>query len=286
MKNIFLKFAFIILITSSLSCSKNTSDEESIEPENNSVPTTYLPLKTGNFWNYTVENRASNNDPASTNTPPTTSTDLLTVGNDVTYNNIVHKKMETPLPPNGFFSSTLKDNGLRIDGTRLRVSGTLNNNLLAGLALNINLVDFIILKDNSDAGVALSSVSGTTNQVVSGYNLTINYTLSSMADGTLASYTSGGRTYNNVKKTKIYLNISITTPIGGFPAPIVDSQNVIVSTLHFAPQIGMIYDHRVFNFVLNPAMPPALLTQLTDAGFPSRSNQLQEEFIGLFDVSH
>jgi hypothetical protein len=48
----------------------------------------------------------------------------------------------------------------------------------------------------------------------------------------------------------------------------------------------MVYDNRVFNFVLNPAMPPALSAPLLAAGFPTRSNQLQEEFIGSYDVSN
>ncbi len=275
--------ASIILLAGLISCSTSSSPEEPSIPEDNTIPTTYFPLKTANFWTYRVENQASNNTPATTNTPASSFRDSLYVANDTIINTVVYKKMKTLNGSNGFFTSVLKNNGLRIDGTRLKITGVLDNSSIPGISIPINLVDFILLKDNANSGNLLSTTNGVVNLTVSGRPLTVNYVLTSVSDGTLATLTSNNINYTNVKKTKITLNLTITTLYAGVQVPVLNTQNVAITTLHFAPLKGMIYNERVLNYELNPALPDALVSSLTA---PKKSYQVQEEFIDTFNVSH
>jgi hypothetical protein len=273
MKKILL-IVSISLIAILLSCSSSSPDTPpAAVVEDNTIPTTCMPLKTLNFWNYAVENRANANVSA------TSATDHLYVGNDIVQNMITYKEMFTTVAPNGFFSSLLSNNKLRIDGTRLRATGTFNNTIIPNVNVAINLVDFIILKDNAAAGAALSSQSGQVVQSISGYPVTFDYTLKSVSDGSLATFSSNGVTYTNVKKTKIILTATATTVYSGFMVPALQTQDVVVSTLYFAPQIGMVYNLRNFNYQLNTAVA----TQLQ---IPASSGQVQEEYIGTYDVTH
>lgn len=272
MKNYLLKISTLFILILFSSCT--SSDEATPPEEDNSVPTTYFPLKTANFWDYAVENRANGGNPVSS------FTDHLYVGNDFVNNSITYKRMLTSVAANGFFSSLLKDNGLRIDGTRLRINGTLTNTFFPGATpITINLTDFILLKDNSVAGTLLSSVPGQTSQTISGYPVVFDYTLKSVADGTLSTFTSNSINYTNVKRTKIILTMSATTIYGGIPVTALQSQDVSIATLHFVPNLGMVYNNRVLGYTLLPQIATLL-------GVPASSSQLQEEYIGTYDVSH
>jgi hypothetical protein len=262
-----------LIVLSLSSCSSSPNDPPVTVPVDDTVPTTCMPLKTLNFWDYTVENRASN-------VPASTAADHLFVGNDVVQNMITYKQMQTTLAPNGFFSSILANNKLRIDGTRLKVTGVFNNTIIPNVNVAINLSDFIILKENASFGEALSSQSGQVIQSISGYPVTFDYILKSESDGTLATYTTNtGVTYTNVKKTKIKLNATATTVVQGVTLPALSTQDVIISTLYFVPGKGMVYNSRNFSYQLNTLVA----TQLQ---IPASSSQLQEEYLGTFDVSH
>jgi hypothetical protein len=270
MKKTLLFVTLISLIVLS-ACSSSSNDSPASPTTDDSVPTTCMPLKTLNFWDYTVENRASS-------VPASTAADHLFVGNDVVQNMITYKQMQTTLAPNGFFSSILANNKLRIDGTRLKVTGVFNNTIIPNVNIAINLSDFIILKENAAARDALSSQTGQVVQTFGGYPVTFDYILKSESDGTLATFTTNtGITYNNVKKTKIILTATATiTSIG---ATVLPTQNVITSTLYFVPGKGMVYNSRDFNYQLNATIAAQLQ-------IPASSSQLQEEYLGTFDVSH
>ncbi len=273
MKKRLIQIITIAIVSIMVSRCSKSSDEPTPIILDDTVPTTCMPLKTLNFWNYTVENRVSANAPAST------FTDKLNVGNDVIQNMITYKEMYTTFAPNGFFSSMLSNNKLRIDGTRLKVTGTFTNNIIPNVNVAVSLVDFIILKDNASAGTALSSQSGQVVQTISGYPVTFDYTFKSIAEGTLASFTSNGVTYNNVKKTKIVLTATATTIFQGVFSTVLLTQDVIVSNLYFVPNQGMIYNNRVFNYTINPGIAAQLQV-------PATASQVQEEFIGTFNVSN
>jgi hypothetical protein len=283
MKKTALNLTAIILFIILYSCSSSSTTETPIE-ENNATPTLYLPLKSNNYWTYRVENQASNNTPSSYNTPASTLRDSLYVGNDTLISAVSFKKMKTRYAPNGFFSSELKNNGMRIDGSRLKISGKLSSSLIPGLpAIDIAIADFTILKDNEVAGTLLSTTSGVINQTVSSYPLTIDYTLKSIAGGNLASYTSNGITYTNVKKSKLILNLTIKTLYSGLTVVLLNAQDVVTSTQYFVQNKGLIYDNRVLNYQLNTAIPAAFLANLP---IPSSANQVQEEFIDTYNVSN
>ncbi len=193
----------------------------------------YLPLSVGNYWNYDV-------------TATTSGRDSLFVSSTYQANGNTYNKMETGELPFGFYSGSLRNNGVRNDNGFVLVSGTAGLNLGDAFPINIALDDFIILRENASPNQQLSSLSGEIEQEFEGFPLKITYTLKSTALENLSSYDApNGQTYQDVKSVKLALNLKITTTTDafGFPLtiPILNSQDVAVSTMYFAKDIGMVY---------------------------------------------
>lgn len=266
-------FLLLGLSIFTFSCSSDDSDED------NGVPATSLPIASGNYWTYEVFNHQT------AQTPESFARDSVYAANDTLINAVVFKKMKTKNIANGFFSGTLKDNGLRIDGNKMRISGSVN--LATGLptALAFSVSDFIILKENATAGEELSSTNGSFTQDVNGYPLTFTYTLKSVADGSQSSLTSNGNSYSDITKTKVILNLKITTEqtITGFPnpieIPIMAAQDVLVSTQYYSKNIGMVYNQTNITYTLN-TLPPQFQLPI-----PSSGSQTQEEFLDIYQLN-
>ncbi len=168
-----------------------------------------LSLKTAIYWIY--------NDSSST----INERDSLYVDNYITINSKTYKSLKTLNAPFGFYSNSLRNNGLRKDGNSLLISGLFGNSTIEQLPLNIALDGFVILKDDALNNNTLSSISGEINQVIQGYSgylLKIKYNMRSMAVETLpTSLVSNGAIYNEVKAVKTILNLdiskSVTIPI-------------------------------------------------------------------------
>ncbi len=272
MKTFLNKLVALLAISIVVSCS--SSSDNPAGSQDNSALTNYLPLHSGNYWTYNVHSQG------------TVSRDSLYVANDTLINSISYKKMKTLAVPTGFFSTTLRNNGLRTDGNMLKLSGKISLNLGLAAPLEFTTNDFIIFKENAITGDALSSSSGTfTQDVQSGTStipLTFTYTLSSVSDGSLSTYTSVdgtvSTTYTDVKKTKVVLNLKITTTqtIPGFPNPItiniMDPQDVVTSIQYYAKDKGMAYTNTHITYHLN-SIPGVTLP------IPSTGDQTQEEYL-------
>jgi hypothetical protein len=252
-----------------LSCSSDDSTTE-----DNGAPSTSLPLASNNYWTYDVFNHAT------TNTPESFARDSVYTGNDTLINNITFKKMKTLGLANGFFSGTLKDNGLRIDGNKMRISGAVNFSAGLPTPLSFSVSDFIILKETAAAGEELSVVNGSFSQTINGYPLTFEYTLKSIADGSQSSLSSNGTTYSDITKTKVVLNMKISTLFSGFSVPIMNAQDVLVSTQYYSKNIGMVYNKTLITYSLidlsgfNITLP-----------IPQSGSQTQEEFLDVYLVN-
>ena len=264
-----MKFKLLIAITFLTiltSCSNDTSS--------GATETNYLPLAIGDYWTYNVTTNAQ------------TQRDSLYVSNDTTINTKIYKKFKTKNLPVGFFSNSLNKNGLRKDGGSLLLTGSLALDFGVGVAINLNVNDFVIFNETATNNQQLGVVTGTINQTVQNYPLVIDYTLQSIAIETLPTYTSNGHVYSDVKIVKTTLNAKTTTTVTvqGFPIPvtitILDPQDVVVSNQYYAKNIGMIYTNTTINYNLN-ALPGGVTLPI-----PSSGSQTQEEYLDVYDVSH
>lgn len=228
------------------------------------------PLKTGNYWTYDVKIEGE------------TSRDSLYIANDTiiasrTYNKF---KVKNDLA-SGFYSSALRNNGVRLENGFLMLSGNLSLSA-ATLPLDFNLTDFIIFNKDASNNQSLnpSPITGTINQTIGEFPLTINYSLQSYGGENFTTYTSpDGSAYTNVKSTIIKLNVSITTFFAGIPIPItvLAAQDVLISTQYLADGIGVVHTNTVTVYNLNPLAA----TQLE---IPETYAQTQEEFLDTYLV--
>jgi hypothetical protein len=247
-----------------ISCSSSNPVEEIIIPE---TPTTYMPLKDGNYWNYDVQqvNAGAINS--------SLGIDHLYVSNDTLISGVTFKKMKTTNNANGFFSRTLKNNGVKISGSSLIATGKFSIPF-PGLTtpIEINLNNFAFFKDNAPIGTEIGITSGTLQQTVNNYPLDINYTLKAVAQESLPNYSSNNVTYNNVKKTRLLLNLKISTTNSGVTAILLADQTVFTINEYFAKNIGNVYTNTYFHYDINPDIA-------TQFGVPATASETQEEFL-------
>ena len=186
--------------------------------------------------------------------------------------------MKTLTIANGFFSGTLKDNGLRIDGNKMRITGSVNFSAGLPTPLGFSVSDFIILKENATAGQELSSTNGSFTQDYDGIPLTFTYILKSVSDGSQSSLTSNSATYSNITKTKVILNLKITADVGFAVLEVMPAQNVLVSTQYYSKNIGMVYNLTNITYTLSSSLPITL-------PIPQSGSQTQEEFLDVYQIN-
>ena len=263
-----MKFKFLIAIITTITLFSCTSEtENSVEPDTN-----YLPLGISNYWKYSVQTNGASQ------------TDSLYISNDTLISGKTYKKFKTKNLPAGFYSSSLNKNSVRRSGASLLLTGTLALDFGVGIPINLDLNDFVIFKENATDNQQLGILSGTINQTVGTYPLVIDYILTTTEIETLPTYTSNNHVYTDVKRVKTVLNAKITTNIlvGGvqYAASILSPQNVVVSNQYYAKNIGMVYTNTIINYQLNQ-IPGG-----TTLPIPSTGNQTQNEYLGVYNVSH
>lgn len=207
----------------------------------------YLPLADGNYWTYdvTIVGQAMSNR------------DSLYIANDTVINTKTYKKFKTLNIPFGFYSNSLRNNGVRKESDALYMTGNAGLNLGNVLPIDLSVTDLMIFKENATVNQELGSVSGVINQDFQGYPLVINYTLKTTALETLPTFAIDEfHSYTDVKKVKTTLNLSISTTITapGIPFPLtvqlLNSQDVVSSTQFYAKNIGMVYASTVISYEL------------------------------------
>jgi hypothetical protein len=249
-----------------ISCSSDDSSEATTTtpPDSNFS----IPLTTGKYWTYDVHGEAG------------ATRDSLYISGDSLIGSITYKRFETRNNiATGFYSSSLRNNGVRELNNKLLLTGDLS--LAAGqqlpIDLDLSLNDFIIFKKNATLDEVLSTQSGNIQQTVEGYPLNINYTLRSKGGESISVFTSeNGDHYNNVRTSKIELIASITTTVdvGGFPATItvLPQQTVLTSIQYIADTIGVVYTNTVTSYSINENIA-------TELGIEPNSTQTQKEFL-------
>lgn len=235
-----------------------------------------IPLNNNNYWTYDV------------NSEGTLTRDSLYISGDVVFNSKTYKKFQTRDDmATGFYSSSLRNNGVRKVDSRLLLSGDLSFDSGQNLPINLNLSldDFVMFNSNASNNQALNSspVTGIIQEIFNGFPLTINYSLQSYGGESFTTFTSpNGDVFNNVKATKIKLNVSVTSEqtVGGFTIPItvLAPQDLIFSTIYTAEGIGVVYVNTDTTYNINS-------TVATQFGIPATGAQNQKEFIDIYFVN-
>ncbi|AWI26433.1 hypothetical protein [Flavobacterium pallidum] len=233
------------------------------------VETNFMPVTIGNYWVYNV-----------TGSDNSIGRDSLYIANDTVINTNTYKKFKTESIPTGFFSNTLRGNSVREVNGKLLLTGGAGLNVANALPIDLELTDFVVFDKNATENQQLSSVSGTLQQTLQGFPLTINYTLKSIAQAEEATYTAPDNTvYNNLKPVKTILNVAVTGTYQGFPFTLLEAQDVVTSTQYYAEGIGMVHAntnisyHLVDLSLLNIQFP-----------FPSSGSQSQTEVLDDYHV--
>lgn len=266
MKYLNLFLASLVVIFSS--CGDDLDDNIVPVDENpidNSGVTNYFPEKATNYWTYKTENISA--------TATTIGRDSLYVGNDSIINAITYKRMKTKAAQTGFFCGALRNNGLRMDGKLMKLTGDVSVNVGASLPVAFSVTDFVIFKENATAGEEFGVTSGTITDAtaIPGYPLTINYVLKAIEDGSLATYTSNSVNYTDVKKIKLVLNVKVTTQVSSPFGPVVVNaldpafsdadgfQSVVISDQYYAKNFGMVKSGTKVEYHLNPLLASATI---------------------------
>lgn len=268
MKNL---IALFIIATILYSCS-NDSEVVQSEPF-------ILPYNSSNYWTYDVTDDAQNSF-----------RDSLYVGNDTLINGKTYKKMK--VKDNvafGFYSNALHNNGIKVNGNKLLLSGTFSLSNDQNFPFNFNLVldDFIAFDADSPLEGNPSVRSGIIQEEINGYPLIINYVLKSVGGTSYPTYTSpDGTTYNDVKSGKIILNIKITSTqdFGGFPITftILQPQDVIISEQFVAKNIGVVHTHTISQYNLDSQIAEEISNQLN---IPTSYISNQFEYLDTYVVN-
>lgn len=266
-----MKKTFYLLLalgTLAISCSddNNSSDSNS--------SSAYLPIATGNYWVY------------NTQSSQLTGRDSLYTANDTVIGSTTYKKFKTGAMPTGFFSGALSGNGVKVNGSKLMLSGGTSLAFAADLPLVINVTDFVFFDANASTGSTLGTTTGTITQpTTDGYDLSINYTLTSTAQNSLPSYTApDGTTYTNVKVVQLQLNLGVNAVVttGGFTVPIVvmTPQNVLTSTQYYAENIGAVYVSTDINYQLQDFSSLGVTLPI-----PTSGSEHQDEVLDAYHIN-
>lgn len=254
-----------VLGTFLISCSSDDSNngdngDNTPTPDNSFT----IPLTTEKYWTYNVISQAGD------------SRDSLYISGDSIIGSNTYKRFEVKNNiATGFYSSSLRNNGVREFENKLLLSGdlSLSSGQQLPVGLDISLNDFIIFKKNATLNEILSTKTGVINQTVNGYPLKINYSLKSKGGESIPSFTSSnGDVYTNVRTSKIVLNVSITTNIAGFQIPVLNPQDVLTSVQYIANGIGVVYTNTVTNYSIDPDIA-------SQFNLPASETQTQEEFL-------
>jgi filamentous hemagglutinin family protein len=190
--------------------------------------------------------------------------DSLYVASQSTINEHQYYDMQARNPIFGFYSNILHNNSLRRSNQRLLVSGAFTFVALEDFfPLNIPLNDFVLFDAQASPNQQLAVVSNQITQDFNGQPITINYTLTTTGLADVTDFNPNGVVYQTAKPVQFRLNMSVSTmaePLPGFPAvtfPILNAQDVVVSTQYFVNNIGVVHTQTALSYQLNPLIAQA-----------------------------
>ena len=262
---------YIVILVSFVLFSCSNENESTGNTSNFSTP-----LTLGSYWTYDVESQGN------------ITRDSLYIDSETTINNNTYKIFKTRDDiSTGFYSSALRNNKVRESNGKLLLTGDLAiaANQTFPFIIDLSLNDFIIFDKNASNNQTLNATpkTGTINETVNGYPLSINYSLQTYGGETLSSYTSpDGTIYSDVKSTQIKLNLNITTQITVFGVPqtitALAPQDVLVSTLYLSDGIGVVHTQTITTYTISNFIANEL-------SIPETDTQTQDEFLDTYSIN-
>lgn len=222
-KNALLLCALVVALSS---CSPDNSDDTP-------TPSNYLPLTDASYWTYDVTGTAEG----------TSGRDSIYVANDTVINTLTYKKIKARTPRVGFYANLMHQAALRKTGSKVLATGTNSFSFAGEVPINLAVTDFVVFDSDASENTVLDSESGTNTQTVNNIPLTLNYTISSKAGARYPTWTdSQGTVYQDVTVSKYIISLKVTAQFEGVPFPItvLDTQDVLVSNLFYAADIGVV----------------------------------------------
>lgn len=233
MKNIFTLFLAIGLVA----CS---SDDDSGDTGTNT--TNYFPTAANSTWTY--NNTAETGD----------TQDVMSVNGTEQTNGNTYTNLDTANPANGFMVGVLTDNLVRRDGGKLIINGTLGAPIEGFPNITVPLNDVILYDVNLPNGETLSTLSAEITETIMEIPLTISYTSTSIQGDALPTYTVGSQTYTDVIRSRIVLNLTISTSIEIGPTtlnvPILSAQDVLIVDNYYTANTGLVFSQATIDYQL------------------------------------
>lgn len=241
------KIVYLFLLLAIISCSND--DDSSNGDSNGNVNEDYFPLTENNSWEYNV---TTTNDQGN---PPTTSTDIITVAGTSTINNNLYYDLDANAGATGTMTTLLTENFVRTADGKYHMEGEVSLELSAigGEDILIELNDIVILDQGATVGSVLGTVTGTSTQVIQNFDVTIDYTLRTVQQGTFSSHSvnNGAIVYNDVIASQIIIEVSASTVYNNIPISILSNQDILTIDNFYAQNIGLIDSDAVFSYTLN-----------------------------------
>lgn len=240
----FKKISFTLAITIVVLLFFSCSDDDTTATESE-TPTNYtlLPLSIGSTWTYDVNTDDGTN-------PPTTSEDEITANGNITINSMEYTDFTATPGFTGTMSTLLDQNNFRTANGIYYMYGdfTFPLSQLGGTDIVIQLNDAKLIDQNQTNGTTLTTETGSTTQNISGYDIIIDYTLSTVQKETLNNYSVNNQDYTNVVASDIVVTATVSIDLGFITQTILPTQNVYVITNYYADDVGLIDSEAIFTY--------------------------------------
>jgi hypothetical protein len=227
-----VKFLAIALLIIAASCSSDDGNGETTD-------FSYFPLKSNNSWDYNVT------------TGSDTETDNLVVTQETSSG---FQLTATPSTPFGLMTNVLSSGTLNEENGKLIGTGSVDLNLGTTDNIAIDIENAPLYDQNAGNDRELFSSNGTFTQELQGYDLDINYRVSTKQLEDIAEMTVNNVTYENVIHSKLIVNASITSDVtvSGFTTALtfMEAQDVIVVDNFWAKDVGLIQSDNQLEYEL------------------------------------
>lgn len=231
MNKLTLHLRLIVFFVTLAACS--TSDDNG--GNNNDNSSNNFPLTINNYWNYNVENRNIITNDTQQRTDSLYVSSAHVNSYDLAVNGIA----------NGTMNSILTQTSLTRTANSLLATGTVIFPFSGLEDLEIGIQDAIFYNTNAPEDNTLSEVSGTIEQIVENIPIVANYTFKTIQGPSYNTLFLNSENYNNVIKSSIELQLTITTTVEIIPdsfvdITILDTQNVLKIDNFYAENIGLV----------------------------------------------
>lgn len=262
------KILMLLLTVGLIACN---SDDDSNDTA--TITTNYFPTSTNSTWTYS--NTDQNGDTEDT---------MFVNGTEQTNGN-TYTNLDTEAAASSFMVGVLTNNLVRRDGGQLIINGELSAPIEGFPEISIPLNDVVLYNANVASGETLSTLSDNFTETIMEIPLTFEYTTTSIQGAALATYTSGTETYTDVIRSRIVLNLSVSTSIvigaTTLVVPILSAQDVLVVDNYYAADTGLVFSEATIDYQLED-----ISTTGIELPIPESDNQISTATLASFSIGN